>query len=53
MAESKTKFQIEVKRAPEPGRSFRAALFDFDGTLSLIRSGWQDVMTPYFYEELA
>ncbi len=47
------KFKLEVVRAPEPGRAFRAALFDFDGTLSLIRSGWQDVMVPYFYEELA
>ncbi len=24
----------------------RSALFDFDGTLSLIRQGWQDVMIP-------
>ena len=24
----------------------RHALFDFDGTLSLIREGWQDVMIP-------
>jgi phosphoglycolate phosphatase-like HAD superfamily hydrolase len=27
-------------------------LFDFDGTLSLIREGWQDVMIPYFIEVL-
>src|SRR6266571_4510880 len=30
----------------------RCALFDFDGTLSLIREGWQGVMIPYFVEEL-
>ena len=29
----------------------KAYLFDFDGTLSLIREGWQEVMTPYFIEE--
>ncbi len=26
------------------------ALFDWDGTVSLIRTGWQDVMIPYFIE---
>lgn len=31
----------------------RAALFDFDGTLSLVRSGWQDVMIPMFVEHLS
>lgn len=30
----------------------RVGLFDFDGTLSLIREGWQDIMKLYFYEEL-
>lgn len=29
-----------------------AALFDFDGTVSLIREGWQSVMIPYFTEIL-
>ena len=29
---------------------FRCALFDFDGTVSLIRAGWQEVMIPYFCE---
>ena len=28
------------------------ALFDFDGTLSLIREGWQDVMIPMMVELL-
>jgi phosphoglycolate phosphatase-like HAD superfamily hydrolase len=31
---------------------FKAAVFDFDGTISLIREGWQQVMIPYFIEEL-
>lgn len=30
----------------------RVALFDFDGTLSLIRSGWVDVMAPMMVEFL-
>jgi phosphoglycolate phosphatase len=30
----------------------RVALFDFDGTLSLIRSGWIDVMVPMMVEIL-
>ena len=30
----------------------RAALFDFDGTLSLIRQGWQDVMIPMMVDIL-
>lgn len=45
-------FDIEVIRYPKPGFPFRCALFDFDGTLSLIRQGWQDVMIPYFVEVL-
>lgn len=35
-----------------PRRSFRAALFDFDGTISLIREGWQPIMYSYFVEVL-
>jgi phosphoglycolate phosphatase-like HAD superfamily hydrolase len=31
----------------------RVALFDFDGTLSLIRSGWVEVMVPMMVEILA
>lgn len=32
--------------------SIAHAIFDFDGTLSLIREGWQQVMEPMFVEEL-
>jgi phosphoglycolate phosphatase-like HAD superfamily hydrolase len=31
----------------------RVALFDFDGTLSLLRAGWANVMVPMMVEELA
>lgn len=31
----------------------RVALFDFDGTLSLLRAGWADVMVPMMVRELA
>ncbi len=37
---------------PATARSARAVLFDFDGTLSLIRSGWVDVMVPMMVEVL-
>lgn len=45
-------FDIEVIRYPINGFPFKCAIFDFDGTLSLIRQGWQEVMIPYFIEVL-
>ena len=36
--------------APRPGISH--VLFDFDGTISLIRQGWPEVMVPMFTEVL-
>ncbi len=44
---------IEVRKYPAKDFPFKAALFDFDGTISLIREGWQDVMISYFTEVLA
>jgi phosphoglycolate phosphatase-like HAD superfamily hydrolase len=38
--------QIEVIRPDFPRGKFRSVLFDFDGTLSLIREGWPQVMIP-------
>lgn len=32
---------------------FEYAVFDFDGTISLIREGWQKIMVPYFIDELS
>ena len=43
--------KIEIIR-PAKGRKFACAIFDFDGTLSLIRRGWQDVMIPMMVEIL-
>ena len=33
-------------------KNFRYALFDFDGTISLLREGWRGVMVSYFAEVL-
>ncbi|MDA2925163.1 HAD family hydrolase [Acidobacteria bacterium AH-259-L09] len=43
--------QIEV-RERVPRGTIRSALFDFDGTVSLIRRGWQDVMVRMMVEIL-
>ena len=40
---------FEVVR-PWKDYHIRYAMFDFDGTISLIRQGWQDIMIPYFME---
>ena len=45
--------RIEVVHSEFPRGKIRAALFDFDGTLSLIREGWPDVMIPMMVEHLA
>lgn len=47
-----SKWQIEVLKSEVELGKFKAAVFDFDGTISLIREGWQQVMIPYFIEEL-
>lgn len=44
---------IEVVRDDYPTGPFRAAILDFDGTLSLIRRNWQDVMVPMMVDLLA
>lgn len=49
--ELKTMWDMEIKK-PLANPNFKSALFDFDGTVSLIRSGWQDIMIPYFIEVL-
>ena len=38
--------EIEVLRPDLPRGRYRSVLFDFDGTLSLIREGWPQVMIP-------
>ena len=43
---------VEIVREIKPGIQFRHAIFDFDGTLSLIREGWPEVMVPMMTEEI-
>ncbi len=43
---------IEIVRQPGQ-RKLEHVLFDFDGTLSLIREGWMEVMVPMMVEVLA
>ena len=45
--------QIEVINAAIERGRIRHALFDFDGTISLIRQGWQGVMVPMMVDVLA
>ncbi len=44
--------EMEILRADLPRGRFRSVLFDFDGTLSLIREGWPQVMVPLMVEVL-
>ncbi len=44
--------QVEIVSASFPRGGFRAAIFDFDGTLSLLRRNWQDVMIPMMVDIL-
>ena len=43
---------IEIMRAVQLAESPEHVLFDFDGTLSLIREGWPDVMVPMMVQVL-
>jgi phosphoglycolate phosphatase-like HAD superfamily hydrolase len=44
--------EIEIVRRDLPRGHFRSVLFDFDGTLSLIREGWPQVMIPMMVDYL-
>jgi phosphoglycolate phosphatase-like HAD superfamily hydrolase len=44
--------EIEILHPDIPRGRFRSVLFDFDGTLSLIREGWPQVMIPMMVGEL-
>lgn len=44
---------IECLHPGSPSQKTRVVLFDFDGTLSLLRAGWMDVMVPMMVEILA
>ena len=43
---------IEIPAPLEPRPEISHVLFDFDGTLSLIRQGWPEVMVPMFVEAI-
>src|SRR4026207_628834 len=43
---------VEFSAGFAPRRGITHVLFDFDGTLSLIRQGWPEVMVPMFVEAL-
>jgi len=43
---------VEIVRAVAPRTPPRHVLFDFDGTLSLLREGWPEVMVPMMVEVL-
>ncbi|MBN2029962.1 HAD family hydrolase [bacterium] len=45
--------QIEIINTNIKRGHIRHALFDFDGTISLIREGWQTIMIPMMVEILA
>jgi hypothetical protein len=40
--------RVEFSPGFQPRKELSHVLFDFDGTLSLIRQGWPDVMVPMF-----
>lgn len=44
---------VETLNPAASAEGARVGLFDFDGTLSLIRAGWVDVMVPMMVEVLA
>jgi phosphoglycolate phosphatase len=44
--------QIEIVRDAPRGSAPEHVLFDFDGTLSLVRAGWAEVMVPMMVEIL-
>jgi phosphoglycolate phosphatase-like HAD superfamily hydrolase len=43
---------VEILHPDLPRGGFRSVLFDFDGTLSLLREGWPQVMIPMMVEVL-
>jgi phosphoglycolate phosphatase len=50
---AKIEVMIEILREGAHAKDARVVLFDFDGTVSLVRSGWVDIMVPMMVEILA
>ncbi len=44
---------MEILRRTQTEKPIKAALFDFDGTLSTLRHGWEEVMEPLMLEMIA
>src|SRR6266581_1425519 len=44
---------LEIVNPDHHRGPFRCAVFDFDGTLSLLRGNWQGLMVPMMVEALA
>jgi phosphoglycolate phosphatase-like HAD superfamily hydrolase len=44
--------EIEIVNPNLPRGRFHSVLFDFDGTISLIREGWPEIMIPMMVAEL-
>ncbi len=42
--------QIEIVNEKAPRGDFEYALFDFDGTISVLREGWPEIMAPLMVE---
>jgi hypothetical protein len=53
MSDSAEPSQPEIVRSDHPRGPFRCVVFDFDGTLSLLRGNWQGLMIPRMVEILA
>jgi phosphoglycolate phosphatase len=53
MNDSAAPSPIEIINSEHVRGPFRCAVFDFDGTLSLLRGDWQGLMVPMMVEELA
>lgn len=47
-----TEQQMEIIKDEKPRGQIRFAIFDFDGTISTFREGWQDVMQALMMEHL-
>ena len=42
--------RMEIINSSWQARDLKFSLFDFDGTISLIREGWQNIMIPMMIE---
>jgi phosphoglycolate phosphatase len=52
MHDSAARDYLEIIRPDHPRGPFRCVVFDFDGTLSLLRADWQGLMIPLMVEVL-